>query len=346
MAVCAKEHRRALTFEHAPAYSDKIERDAAFSARLYVGNAATCVRRVAIPLSFTPPGTTATRSVDFAADVPPGGAFVDVRLDARELSEANVTPGRYAITFDVRDEEGGPVGRALSGSPFRRGRDEVQLLAAPKLPPHLGVSEELVLPLVIANGGDTANRVTPLVVFTRPGQTAGIEHYEAPLLVVPGAATYTVVLGREAREADGVGAGSWLVTVTTFDSAGDRMNSFAGIPLTIGVIDVRVSRPELPVRLAESDALRAVFRFENRGDTPDQVTAVVTFTKPGTTASHEFVFEKGVGPGATAFEARITPAQRRSRGIGKGAWLMTTAAFTSSGERIKSFTGHYLEIVE
>jgi hypothetical protein len=42
----------------------------------------------------------------------------------------------------------------------------------------------------------------------------------------------------------------------------------------------------------------------------------------------------------------IEPAQRREKGVDKGVWLVSTAAFRSSGERIKSFTGHYLEIVE
>ena len=346
IAVCAKGERRALAFEHAPIYTDKVERDGEFSARLYVGHAAKCTRRVALPLSFTPPKTTATRTVDFVAYVPPGGAFVEMKLDARDLTEANVAPGRYAITFDVRDDDGARVGRALSGNPFRRGRDDVQIATPPKMATRIGAHDDLVIPMAIENRGDTANRVTPLVVFTRPGTTTGIEHYDAPLLVVPGTASYTLRLTREQREAKKIGAGSWLVTVTTFDSAGDRMNSFAGLPLTIGTIDMRVARPELPVRLADHALLRVVFKLGNRGDTSDQISAVVAFTKPGTTASHEFVFKKDVPPGATAFEAIVDTAKRKERGIGKGAWLMTTAAFTSSGERIKSFTGHYLEIVE
>lgn len=346
VAQCAKEERRELVFEHAPTYTEKVEIGAAFTARLFIGNPATCTRKVSIPLSFTPPKTTATRTLELFAYVPPRGAFVELKLDPAELAEADVTPGRYAITFAVADEDGKAVGRARSGNAFRLGRDDVALVSAPALPARIGVADDLVVPFAIENRGDTANRVTPLVVFTRPGETTGIEHYDPPVLAVPGASTYTLRLSQHAREAEGIRPGSWLVTVTMFDAAGDRMNTFAGLPLTIGAIDIRMTRPELPVRVKRSAAIRTVFKLENRGDTSDKVTAVVAFTKPGTTSSHELVFTRDVPAGASSFEAVIEPAARLEKGIDKGVWLVTTAAFRSSGERIKSFTGHYLEIVE
>jgi hypothetical protein len=344
--VCTKAERRALTFDQTPVYTEKVEKDGSFSARLFVGNDAACTRKIALPLSFTPPRTTNTRTVDFVAYVPPRGAFVELRLEPRELAEVDVRPGRYAITFAVLDEEGAGVGRALSGNAFRLGRDDVALTTAPALPARIGTMEDLVVPFAIENVGDSANRVTPLVVFTRPGDTKGIEHYEIPQLVLPGASTYTLRLSHVAREAEGITPGSWLVTVTMFDAAGDRLNSFAGLPLTIGSIDLRMTRPELPVRVSATAPLRATFKLENHGDTRDKITAIVTFTKPGTTNGREFVFTREVPPGPLAFEAVIEPAQRRERGVDKGVWLVSTAAFRSSGERIKSFTGHYLEIVE
>lgn len=342
--ACAKEERRELTFEHVPLYSAKVEKDGAFSARLFVGNAAACTRKIAVALSFTPPKETTTRTVDFAAYVLPRGAFVELRLEPKELAEIEVTPGRYAITFAVLDEEGQGVGRPLAGNPFRLGRDDVSLTAAPALPARIGVGEDLVVPFAIQNVGDTANRVVPLVVFTRPGETQGIEHYDPPQLVLPGASVFAVRLSQQAREAEGIAPGSWLVTVTMFDAAGDRVNSYYGLPLTIGGIDIRMARPELPTRVAGAAQFRARFKLENKGDTTDKITAVVSFTKPGTTASHEFVFTRDAPPGTLAFEAVIDPAVRRAKGVDTGVWLVSTAAFRSSGERIKSFTGHYLEI--
>jgi hypothetical protein len=346
VAVCTKEERRVLTFEQAPFYSQKIEKDGAFWARLFVGNSAPCTRKIEVALSFTPPKMTTTRTVDFAAYVPPRGAFVEIRLDPSELAEVNVTPGRWAITFAVLDEDGQAVGRALAGNPFRIGRDDVSIAAAPALPARIGASEDLVVPFAIQNAGDTANRVTPLVVFTRPGETQGIEHYDPPQFALPGASTYTVRLSQQAREAEGIAAGSWLVTVTMFDAAGDRLNSFFGMQLTIGTIDIRMTRPELPTRVQGSLPLRTTFKFENRGDTQDKITAVISFTKPGTTASHEFIFTRELAPGPQAFDTVIEPATRRDKGVDKGVWLVSTSAFRSSGERIKSFTGHYLEIIE
>ncbi len=342
--TCAKAQRGALSFVDRPVYPEKVERDAPFVARLFVGNAGSCTRRVTIPLGFTPPRTTATRTVDFTVYVPPKGVFVDLRLEADELTEANVTPGRYALTFAVLDEEGGPVGRPSSGNAFRIGKDEIVLPKKPELPGKIGLAEDLVVPLVIQNVGDTANRVTPLIVFTRPGETVGIEHYDPPTLVVPGVATHTFRLSREAREAEKIGPGPWLVTITVFDAAGDRMSSFAGLPLAIGTVDLRLPRPDLPVRVKATEPVRATFRFENKGDTADKVTCVVAFTRPGSTATREVSFVRDVPPGGATFDAVVDVATRKAKGIGGGVWLVTTAAFRGSGERIKSFTGHYLEI--
>ncbi|MDB5215188.1 MAG: hypothetical protein JWO86_3115 [Myxococcaceae bacterium] len=344
--LCTKPERRALTFDPTPTYTEKVEKDGSFSARLFVGNDAPCTRKIAVPLSFTPPRTTTTRTVDFAAYVPPRGAFVELRLEPRELAEIDVRPGRYAITFSVLDEEGGPVGHALAGNAFRLGRDDVALTTSPALPARIGAGEDLVVPFAIENVGDSSNRVTPLVVFTRPGETKGIEHYDPPQVVLPGTSTYVLRLTALARETERIAPGSWLVTVTMFDAAGDRLNSFAGLPLTIGSIDLRMTRPELPARVRAGAALHATFKLENHGDTKDRITAIVTFTKPGTTNGREFVFTRDVPPGPLAFDAVIEPAQRQEKGVDKGVWLVSTAAFRSSGERIKSFTGHYLEIVE
>ena len=344
--ACTKEQRPELTFEHAPTYTDKVEKDGRFNARFFVGNTAACTRKINLPLSFTPPKTTATRTVDFAAYVPPRGTFVDLTLEASELAEVDVRPGRYAITFSVLDEDGKPVGKALSGNPFRLGRDDVAITTAPSIPPRIGVDDDLVVPLSIQNVGDTANKVTPLIVFTRPGETAGIEHYDPAQLVVPGTSTYTFRLSQRAREAEGILPGSWLVTVTMFDAAGDRLNSFAGLPLSIGNIDIRMTRPELPARVKSDEPLRVSFKLENRGDVKEKVTAIVAFTKPGTAAGAELSFTREIAPGRVAFDAVVDPARRREKSVDKGVWLVSTAAFKSSGERIKSFTGHYLEIIE
>lgn len=344
--TCPAKERRPLAFEERPVYPDKIERDAPFTARLFVGNASACTRRVTIPLGFTPPKSTATRTVDFTVYVPPHGAFVDLRLDADELVDANVTPGRYAITFAVLDEDGHVVGRPSSGNPFRVGRDDVVIASKPALPARIGLADDLVVPLVLQDLGDTANKVTPLVVFTRPGETKGIEHYDPPIPVVPGTAEHVFRLSRERREAEGIGPGAWLVTITAFDAAGDRLTSFAGLPLQIGIVDLHLARPELPVRVRATEPVRATFRFENKGDTKDKVTCVVAFTKPGSTQTKEVSFVREIPPGTTVFDALVDPETRRERGIGKGVWLVTTAAFRGSGDRIKSFTGHYLEIGE
>ncbi|HVJ94527.1 MAG TPA: hypothetical protein VM580_32290, partial [Labilithrix sp.] len=194
---CSKEERKALYFDHPPTYTEKVEKGGTFSARFFVGNTAKCSRKIAIPLSFTPPKTTNTRTVDFAAYVPPRGAFVEIKLDATELDEADVRPGRYAITFAVFDEENAPVGKALSGNPFRLGRDDVAIVSAPKIPAKIGVGEELEVPLTVVNVGDTANKVTPLIVFTRPGETAGIEHYDPAVLAIPGTSTITIRLSQK-----------------------------------------------------------------------------------------------------------------------------------------------------
>lgn len=344
--LCETDARAPMTFEHLPTYSDRIEKDGEFHARYWVGNAAACSRRVFLAVSFTPPHTTATRTVTMLAFVPPRGSLVDVDIGTVALAAANVVPGRYAVSFGVLDEESQPVGRMLSGNPFQFGQDDVRFVSAPTLPPRIGRSDDLVIPLELENVGDTPNRVTPLVVFTRPGETAGIEHYEPPALVVPGISRLVVTIPRPARDTEGVGAGTWLVTVTMFDATGSRLASYAGLPLTIGQVDLRMTRPELPVRVAQGEDLRVRFRLENRGDVADRVSAVVAFTKPGAPGSIEFAFSREVAPGSTSFDAVIEPGRRRERGVDRGVWLVTTAAFQGSGARVKSFSGHYLEITD
>lgn len=342
----AKDERRGLTFEHLPTYTEKIEQTGRFSARFFVGNNAACSRRIGLPLSFTPPKKTTTRTVEFGAYVPPRGTFIELALDATELDEVNVSPGRYAITFAVVDEDGKPVGKGLSGNAFRRGRDDIAITKAPEIPRRIGLADELVVPMALENIGDTANKITPLIVFTRPGETNGIEHYDPEQLIVPGASSYTFRISAATREAEKILPGAWLVTVTMFDAAGERLNSYAGLPLAIGNIDLRMTRPDLPARVKSSDPIVATFKIENHGDTKEKVTAIVAFTKPGTTKSIELSFTREIAPGPVNFDALVDPASRREKGIGTGVWLVSTAAFRSSGERIKSFTGHYLEIVE
>ena len=140
--------------------------------------------------------------------------------------------------------------------------------------------------------GDTANQVIPLIVFTRPGETNGIEHYDPQQLIVPGATNYTFHLPPPMREAEKILPGNWLVTVTMFDAAGERLNSFAGLMLTIGNIDLRMTRPELPTRVKAAEPIKATFKLDNRGDTKEKVTAIVAFTKPGTAKSIEFSFTR------------------------------------------------------
>lgn len=346
LPVCKPDERRPLAFDHTPVYSEAVGKDAPFTARLLVGNASPCTRRVTIPLSFTPPKTTATRTIAFAANVPAGGAYVKLELLGDELSELDVNPGRYAITFAVVDEDGHLVGHALSGNPFRRGEDAVAIASPPDVPPRIERAEDLVIPIAVENRGDTPNRVTPLVVFTRPRDTKGLEHYGEPISAPPGVTRHRVRLTQDERLKLGVLPGPWLVTVTMFDAAGDRMNTYPGIPLTIGSIDVHMLRPDVPVKVPATEPIKVTFHFENKGDTADVVTAAVVFTKPGTPTGQELVFVREVPPGKSDLEAAITVGMRRERGIEKGVWLVTTVAFRSSGERIKSFTGHYLEIVE
>ena len=333
-------------FEQAPTYTEKLERGDTFKARLFVRNDAACSRKITLPLSFTPPKSTNTRTIELAAWVPPRGILVDLELEPKELAEASIIPGRYAITFEVRDEEGNVAGRTLAGNPFRLGRDDVAIRTEPTLPSKLALADELTVSLAVENVGDTGNQVTPLIVFTRPGDTKGLEHYDPAKLVPPGISSIDVHLSRAAREKLGVIAGSWLVTVSMFDSAGDRLNSFAGLPITIGNIDIKMSRPELPVRVKSNEVLKTKFRFENTGDTEDSISAVIVFTKPGTTVGHELTFTRKVPPGGITFDAEISPTERTQRGVDKGVWLVSTSAFKSAGDRIKSFTGHYLEILD
>lgn len=338
---------RTLTFDAKPAYSDRVVTGGSFFAKLFVGSESSCPERITLTLGFTPPGTTATRTVDFATEIPPRGAFIEITRSSDELQIAGVMPGRYAVNFAVFDERGRAFGKVFSGNPLKFGDDDIKIASPPALPKSIGRNDELVIPLEVENVGDTANKVTALAVFTRPGDTAGIEVYQTGLLAPRGRSTQEMRIPKVLRDEKKIGDGTWLLTVSAFDAAGDRVNSFAGMLLTIGTIRVRVVRkPALPQTLRLIEPLVIPVEMENAGDTADPVSVVVVLTKAGTREGHEFRLRENLRPGKHTVTLTIPSEDRKALKMPRGAWLVTVTAFTGGGERLESFPGQLVSFVE
>lgn len=341
--------KSAVTFLARPTYADHIAAKENFTARAWVGNDSSCPVAVEFLLGFTPPATTATRSLMAPTEIPSGGAFVDILASNEQLKKANVTTGRYAITFALFDATGARVGDDYSGNPFRFGEDQVSMTMA-SLPKIIAQKDDLRAWFTFKNVGDSPNKMTALIVFTRPGATAGIEHYVHDLVVLPGTSTQEVVLTPEGREKIAVSGGSWLVTLTSFDAAGDRLQSISGQPLTIGRLNVRLGgRPKYPKSVSTTDALVVDVPFSNWGDIDDKANVVLTFARPGKGGAgndHELTIPVTVGPGNTTVKVTLTAEERRRKGLTAGPWAVSATAFNSGGERLEYYGGDVVQITD
>lgn len=329
-----------------PAYTAHIERDGTFTADVTIDQPCTCTRPLNLLLAFTPPATTFTKERPFKLKVAPGVTTTHIVLTAEDFAAAKVVPGRYAITFALYDERDLPAGEPLSGNPFSYGTAKSTLPRRPSLPATIGREATLDVPFEFSNDGDTQSPVTALLVFTRPGDTRGIEYYVRDLLVPPGGAKHVVSLNAQKRRELGVGPGAWLVTASAFDGAGERMGSYPGNILTIG--SFQLSLPGPPAMSAVIDAQEDFtlrFTVDNRGDAEDELTAVLIFTRSDIPKPIEYQLGGiKVGPGATKHSLVLTPKDRAALGIGKGMWRVTVTALDRTGKRLETHRGNDLVI--
>lgn len=329
-----------------PVYSAHIERNGRFSAEVTIDQPCRCTRNLTLLMAFTPPATTATKERLFKLKVAPGVTTTPLSLSAAELAATRVVPGRYAITFALYDERDRLAGDPLSGNPFSFGSAKITLPSRPALPPSIGREAPLDVPFEFKNDGDTASPATALLVFTRPGGTKGIEYYVRDLMVAPGGARHVVSMPPDKRRALGVGPGAWLVTATAFDGAGERMASYAGNVLTIGTVQLSLSRaPNMSAVIEARDDFKVNLTVENRGDAEDEFTAVLIFTR----AELEKPIEQPLGglraaPGFSKHPLVLSAQQRAELGIGKGVWQVAVTALDRSGKRLETHRGHDLVI--
>ncbi len=328
-----------LTFTKLPTYSKELSRKGDFKVSVELENGAACPQTVTLLMGFTPPATTATRERSVKITFAPGASTRDVVLTNAELLKANITPGVYAVTFAIYDSKGAKVGDGFYGNPLTFGSSVVALPTAPPIPPGIGRSDALTVPFTFTNDGDTVAKVTALLVFTKPGETKGVEVYFPDLMVKPGTSTHTAVVDSARRTALGIAPGPWLVTATAFDGAFNRVETYAGTALTIGAIGVTLAdAPSILHAIGREQDFEAEFTFENAGDTADRVVALLVFQREGVPHPIEHVVRDVVAErGSSKHIVRLTAAARMALGMGPGTWRVTASGFDGLGNRLSTY---------
>ncbi|MBI3616489.1 MAG: hypothetical protein HY211_08255 [Candidatus Omnitrophica bacterium] len=298
-------------------------------------------------LVFTRPGEPAgTEIYSTGLIAHPGDTPITVTLSSADRLAKGVDPGRWLVTATGFDEGTGTRHETYPGHLLTIGSISVTLTSVGAIPSQIAKTDDLSVDFNFSNSGDTADRVTALLVFTPPGQTTGVEVYTTNLLVNPGSMTQTVTLTSAQRLAKGVNPGRWLVTATGFDGLGTRLLTVPGHLLTIGSIIVTLnSIGAIPTGIDATADLSVDFNFENTGDTPDRVTALLVFTRPGDTTGIEiYTTHLLVDVGSVTHTVTLTSAQRMAKGVTPGRYLVTATGFDGGGTRLSTFPGQPLSI--
>jgi hypothetical protein len=322
----------------APTYSQQITRGGDFTAEVTLAQPCSCSRRLNLVLTFTALGGKTARERSFKLDVAQATSTTKLTIANADLLKARVTPGQYTLSFALFDEHERLAGSAVAGQPFTFGTTEVALTGKPVVPANIARDGELTVPFKFSNSGDIPARVTALVVFTRPDQTKGIELYVPNLNVPPGGAKHSVRVPPAKRRELGVGAGAWLITVSAFHGAEQRMASFPGHLLMIGKVLSQPTAPTLSAaQIAQAQDLTVTLALKNDGDVEDLVTAVLIFTAPGAAKPIEYKLEGiRVPPGASTHPLSVSAIDRYNLGVRPGRWRISTTALDRAGKPLET----------
>jgi len=323
---------------------DQIGRTQTLSVSFTYNNTSDTTHKVTALLVFTKPGTT--DGIEFyttGLDAAPGSSTLTITLDSATRLGKGVTPGRWLVTATGFDEGTGGRLETYPGKLLAIGSiGPTTLNSVSSLPSQSAVTDSLIGTFTFSNGGDTEDLVSALFVFTQPGTTTGKEIYKTGLVASPGSTTHTVTLTPAQLDANGVGAGLWLITRLAFDGRETPLQRFAGFLWSRGTLAVSLdSISAIPAAMLRSDSLIVDFTFSNSGNAPDRaVSAVLAFTPAGGTNSTEFYTTNLlVNPGTVTHRVTLTQAQREAKGVGAGHWRVTATAFDGKGNRLQSFGG-------
>ena len=322
----------------------QIGRTQVLSVPFTYNNTSGTTHKVTALLVFTKPGTP--DGIEFyttGLDAAPGSSTLTVSLDSAARVAKGVNPGRWLVTATGFDEGTGTRLETYPGNLLAIGViGPTTLTSVSSLPSQSAVTDSLVGSFAFSNAGDTEDRVSALFVFTQPGSTVGKEIYKTGLVVSPGSVTHTVTLTPAELDANGIGAGLWLITRLAFDGVETPLQRFSGFLWSRGTLAVSLdSTSAIPGTLRPSDPLVVDFTFSNSGNAPDRaVSAVLVFTPAGGTTSTEFYTTNLlVNPGTATHRVTLTQAQREAKGVGAGHWRVTAIGFDGRGNRLQSFGG-------
>lgn len=185
-----------------------------------------------------------------------------------------------------------------------------------------------------------------IVAFTPLGAKTSRER-AFKLQVAPGTTTTHVALTNRELAKLKVKPGQYTVSFALHDERDQPLGErVAGESFTLGTTgEALATEPAIPASIGRAAELAVPFRFDNSGDVPAHVTALLVFTRPDSHESIEYYTPRlAVAPRGSRHVVRLSAKKRQQLGIGAGPWLVTSAAFDVSDQRFAFYPGHLLQI--
>ena len=214
--------KEALT--RAPAVPAAIARDGELAVPFVFSNTGDIASEATALLVFTRPD--ATEGIEYykpKLNVPPGGATHVLRLNAAQRRKLGVGAGAWLVTTSAFDRAGerqasSPgnllmIGKVLS-------QPEAPVVSSP-----VTQAQGLTVNMTLSNESDVPDKVTAVLIFSRPDLAKPIEYKVEGIDVPIGKSKRSINLtGLDLRNL-GVRPGRWRVSTSALDRANKRLES-------------------------------------------------------------------------------------------------------------------------
>ena len=342
-------------FTAVPTYTPALRPGFPFQSTWRLENTGDSVGRVTLVIGITPLGATdpsATREFSKIIEVPAGGGAFEFGITGDGLARAGIGEGEYGLSFIALGGDGRKIGSGFFGNLLRIGEAQPVVTQAPAFSDRIDVGQDFTVQWQAGNSGPVSAEVTLLTVFRRvgtdPNDPKNFIEISRTGLVPPRGGPINVLISASDLARAGIVAGEHILTFILFNNANDqRIGQSFGNLLAIGQAAPAFSTlPAYNPQLVEGSDLVTLWNVGNTGPVTGDVTLVVAITQPGTTHTVEFSQNVRVPPGGGNFEFRIPWAQLSQAGVGPGRRTASFVAVDGNGNRLGSFFGKPLEILE
>ena len=212
--------KEALT--RAPAVPAAITKDGELAVPFVFSNTGDIASEATALVAFTRPDDT--QSIEHykpKLNVPPGGATHVLRLNAAQRKKLGIGPGAWLVTAAAFDGSGERL-MSSPGNLLMIGK-VLSTPTAPVVTSPVTQAQGITVTLTFKNDGDVTDKVTAVLLFSRPDVPKPIEYKVEGIEVPVGKTTRDIKLSGLDLVNLGVRPGRWRVSATALDRAGKRI---------------------------------------------------------------------------------------------------------------------------